>query len=163
MQHSNSRKIALAALIGAISLPCFAAESAAQSGAQSVDAAWVEAMQANDIEAVMKVYAQDAVAWFPDEKEARGDTAIRAAYQGLLSANTVVAASESDTSYRTMGKTSIGWGKFSLTLKPKAGGAPVVMVGRFSEVVERRDGHWVYIVDHASAEPAMAMAEPAKQ
>jgi ketosteroid isomerase-like protein len=157
MHHPSSRKIALAALIGAVSLPSFAA----QTGAQSADSAWVKAMQANDIDAVMKIYAQDAVAWFPNEKEARGDAAIRAAYEGLLSANTVVAASESDTSYRTMGNVSVGWGKFSLTLKPKAGGDPVVMVGRFSEVVERRNEHWVYIVDHASAEPAMA--EPAKQ
>jgi len=157
MRHPLSRKFALAAVIGAISLPSFAA----QTSVQSLDAAWASAMQANDIEAVMKIYAHDAVAWFPNEKEARGDAAIRAAYQDLLSANTVLAASESDASYRRMGNVSAGWGKFSLTLQPKAGGNPIVMSGRFSEVAERRNGHWVYIVDHASAEPALA--EPAKQ
>ena len=157
MHYQFGRKFALAVVIGAISLPSFAT----QAGVESLDTAWVSAMQANDIEAVTKIYAPDAVAWFPDEKEARGEVAIRSAYQGLLSANTVLAASESDTSYRTMGKISVGWGKFSLTLQPKAGGNPIVMSGRFSEVAELRKGHWVYIVDHASAEPAMA--EPAKQ
>ena len=50
--------------------------------------------------------------------------------------------------------TSVAWGRFSLTLVPKAGGDPVVMTGRFTEAAERRAGTWVYIVDHASAEPA---------
>jgi len=152
MRHPSIRNTALAVLIGAFSLSSFAMAT----GTQSVDAAWAKAMQANDIDAVMKIYAPDAVAWFPDRKEARGDAAIRATYQDLLSANTVVTASVSDTGYRKMGKTSVGWGKFSMTLQPKAGGNPVVMVGRFTEVAERRNGHWVYVVDHASAEPAAA-------
>jgi ketosteroid isomerase-like protein len=154
MRYPTTRKIILAAVIGAVSLPALAS----QSGTQSVDDAWAKAMQANDIDAVMNNYAADALAWFPNEKQARGDAAIRAAYQDLLAANTVTAASTSDTHYRMMGKTSVGWGKFSMTLQPKAGGAPVVMVGRFTEVAERRHGHWVYIVDHASAEPTEVAA-----
>lgn len=152
MRCPSIRNTVLAGFIFALALPVFAKEG----GAHSVDDAWAKAMQANDIDAVMKVYATDAVAWFPNEKEARGEAAIRAAYKDLLAANTVVAASASDASYRMVGKVSVGWGKFSLTLQPKAGGAQVVMTGRFTEVTERRNGHWVYVVDHASAEPAAA-------
>jgi uncharacterized protein (TIGR02246 family) len=127
---------------------------AAESGAQIVDAAWIAAVKANDIDAVMKCYAPDAIMWLPNAPTARGAKAIRASYEGLLSANTVKDASLSEVTYRTLGKASVAWGKFSLTLAPKAGGDPVVMTGRFTEVAERRAGRWVYVVDHASAEPA---------
>jgi uncharacterized protein (TIGR02246 family) len=142
------RRTILAVSLLACSLPCFA------GGVQSVEAAWLKAIQANDAEALAKLYADDAVAWFPNEKEARGRAAILAEYQGLLGANTVTAASLSDTSHHTMGKASVGWGHFSLTLQPKAGGAPMVMAGRFTDVAELRGGHWRYVADHASAEPA---------
>jgi ketosteroid isomerase-like protein len=150
MRYLFLRVTALAFLTVAFSLPCVAAET----GAQSVDALWVKAMKANDLEAVLKTYAPDAVVWLPQAKEARGEMAIRSAYEGMLSANIVKEVVLSETGYRTMGKISVGWGKFSLTLAPKSGGSPVVMMGRFTDIVERRGGRWVYIVDHASAEPA---------
>ena len=137
-----------------VALAMTARSYAAESGAQIVDAAWIAAVKANDLDAVMKCYAPDAVMWLPNAPSARGAKAIRAAYEGLLSANTVKDATLSDVTYRTVGNTSVAWGRFSLTLAPKAGGDPVVMTGRFTEAAERRGGRWVYIVDHASAEPA---------
>jgi uncharacterized protein (TIGR02246 family) len=150
MRYLSLRIAALVLLIVTFSLPCRAAET----GAQSVDSSWTKAMRANDLEAVLKTYAPDAVAWLPQVKEARGEKAIRSAYEGLLSANTVKEVVLSETGYRTMGKVSVGWGRFSLTLSPKSGGSPVVMTGRFTDIAEQRGGRWVYIVDHASAEPA---------
>ncbi|MCA1582638.1 MAG: hypothetical protein LC796_14850 [Acidobacteria bacterium] len=76
----------------------------------TVDEAWAAAMKANDLDAVMRCYAPDAVAWLPD------------------------------------------------TLVPKASGKAVTMSGRFSEVAEKRNGRWVYVLDHASAEPAPSAA-----
>jgi uncharacterized protein (TIGR02246 family) len=150
MRYLSLRITALVLLIVTFSLPCHAAET----GAQSVDSSWTKAMRANDLEAVLKTYAPDAVAWLPQVKEARGEKAIRSAYERLLAANTVKEVVLSETGYRTMGKVSVGWGRFSLTLVPKSGGSPVVMTGRFTDIAEQRGGRWVYIVDHASAEPA---------
>ena len=150
MRYLSLRVTALAFLIVTFSL----AGRAAETGAQAVDSSWLKAMKANDLEAVMKTYAADAVVWLPGIKEARGEKEIRSAFEGLLSANTVKEVVLSDTGYRTMGKVSVGWGRFSLTLAPKAGGSPVVMTGRYTDIAERRGGRWVYIVDHASAEPA---------
>ncbi len=148
--HSLSLRLAAVAVLMIVcALPCRAAEI----GAQAVDAAWVKAMNANNLNAVMKCYAPDAVGWLPGMREARGEKAIRAAYQALLSANTVKDAALLDTKYKAMGNVAVGWGKYSFTLIPKAGGPPVVMTGRFNEVAERRAGKWLYIVDHASAEP----------
>ena len=150
MRYSLLGITALAFLMVAFSLPCRAAET----GAQSVDSSWIKAMKANDLEAVLKTYASDAVVWLPQVKEARGEKAIRSVYEGLLSANTVTEVTLSETGYRTMGKVSVGWGRFSLTLAPKSGGSPVVMTGRYTDIAEQRGGRWVYVVDHASAEPA---------
>ena len=150
MRYPLLRVAALAFLIVTFSLPCRAAET----GAQAVDSSWIKAMRANDLEAVLKTYAADAVVWLPEIKEARGEKEIRSAFEGLLSANTVKEVVLSETGYRTIGKVSAGWGRFSLTLAPKSGGTPVVMTGRYTDIAERRGGRWVYIVDHASAEPA---------
>ena len=150
MRYVLLRVTALAFLIVTFSLPCRAAET----GAQAVDSSWIKAMKANDLEAVLKTYAPDAVVWLPQVKEARGEKEIRSAYEGLLSANTVKDVVLSETGYRTIGKVSVGWGRFSLTLAPKSGGTPVVMTGRYTDIAERRGGRWVYVVDHASAEPA---------
>jgi ketosteroid isomerase-like protein len=127
--------------------------AAAETGAQAVDAAWKKAVLANDVEAIVKTYAKDAVAWLPDMSEARGEAAIRAAYQGMLDANTAKDVKLTDTHYKTVGNASIGWGRFSLTLVPKKGGNPIVLTGRFMDMAEKRDGKWVYVVDHASNEP----------
>ena len=150
MRYLSLPVTALALLIVTFSLPCRAAET----GAQAVDSSWIKAMKANDLEAVLKTYAADAVAWLPEVKEARGEKEIRSAFEGLLSANTVKEVVLSETGYRTIGKVSVGWGRFSLTLEPKSGGNPVVMTGRYTDIAERRGGRWVYVVDHASAEPA---------
>lgn len=155
MSGSRLGLCSLLLLLLAFAAPAFAAEE----GLQAVDSAWVTAMKANDVEAVMRTYATDAVAWLPDEREARGSVAIRASYVGLLAAYTVNDAAVSTDEYRTVGDSSVGWGTYTLTLTPKAGGAPVVMTGRFSAVAERRDGRWVYVVDHASAEPPPAASE----
>ena len=132
------------------------ASAAAETGAQAVDNAWVKAMKANDLEAVLKTYAPDATAWLPGVKESRGQQAIRAAYEGMLSANTVQNVLLSDTHYKSVGDTSVGWGRFVLTLAPKAGGEPVVLTGQFTAVAQRIGGRWVYIVDHASTVPPPA-------
>jgi uncharacterized protein (TIGR02246 family) len=138
--------------------------AAKASGAQAVDEAWMKAIQANDLDAVVACYAPDAVLWGPGDPEAKGGKAIREAYAALLKDNTVKGATLSDGHYRTFGKTSVGWGHYSLTLAPKAGGAPVTMTGRFIDVAEERGGKWVYVADHGSAEPPPpAPAAPAKK
>jgi len=132
------------------------------SGSQAADEAWTKAVLANDLDAAVACYAPDAVLWTPGDPEAKGEKAIRAAYANLFKDNTVKDAKLSDAHYKTFGKTSVGWGHYSLTLAPKAGGAPVTMTGRFTDVTVEKDGKWVYIADHASAEPPPPAA-PAKK
>ena len=99
---------------------------AAPSGAQAVDEAWRKAITANDLDGIMAVYA----------------------------ANTITGATFANTHYQTSGDLSVGWGDFTLSLSPKAGGNPVTMSGRFSVIARNEGGTWLYVVDHASAQPA---------
>ena len=129
---------------------------AADDGAKATDAAWMKAMKANDIEAVLACYAPEAVMWFPNAPEARGSKAIRDIYAGYFDAYTVSTVMIANSAYETSGDLSAGWGSFLLTLQPKKGGDPVVMKGRFTDVAKRVGGKWLYVADHASATPPPA-------
>ena len=146
-----SRPLILALLFSSVS---FSTAWAAPAGAQAVDEAWRKAITANDLDGIMAVYAADAVMWLPDAPEAKGREAIRKSYVALLAANTMTGATFANTHYQTSGDLSVGWGDFTLSLSPKAGGTPVTMSGRFSVIARNENGTWVYVVDHASAQPA---------
>jgi uncharacterized protein (TIGR02246 family) len=128
----------------ALAVPAMAAEH----GAQIVDQAWVKAMKANDLEATMALYAPDAVAYFPDG-DFKGKEAIRKSWTDFLAAFTVKEVTSQGT-YETTGDTSLGWGYWTLTVVPKAGGEAIPMKGRATVVVKKIGGKWLYTVDHAS-------------
>ena len=121
---------------------------AAEHGAQLVDQGWVKAIKANDLEATVALYAPEAVAYFPDG-EYNGKDAIRKSWTDFLAAFTVKDAT-SEATYDTTGDTSVGWGHWTLTVVPKAGGEPIAMKGRATVVVKKIGGKWLYVVDHAS-------------
>jgi ketosteroid isomerase-like protein len=139
---------ALACVFGSI-----CAAEAQERGAKAIDAAWLKAIKANDLEALVACYAPDAVLWLPGAPEARGAKTIRDAYAGMLAVNTVTDATIVNAVYQTSGDLSAGWGNFTLSLKPKNGGAPVVMKGRFIDVAKKVGGKWAYVSDHASSDP----------
>ena len=139
-----------------LSALAFASAALAADGPEALDAAWMKAMKAGDANAIAACYAADAVLWMPGDQEARGAKAIHDLYAGLLGTYTVASVSLTDTHYETVQNTGMAWGHFMMTLQPKAGGAPTVMGGRFSSVARKIDGKWVYVVDHASADPPPA-------
>ena len=135
---------------------CAVAARGAGHGVQEVDAAWMKAMKANDIDAVVACYAPDAVMWFPEAPEARGTKAIREIYAGYFDAYTLTDVTLPSASYESSGDLSAGWGNYVMTLQPKKGGDPVVLKGRFTGVAKRSGGKWWYVSDHASPDPAPA-------
>lgn len=48
------------------------------------------------------------------------------------------------------------WGTFKIAMVSKADGKSVTERGRFKVVTRKLDGHWMYVVDHASDDPAPA-------
>jgi uncharacterized protein (TIGR02246 family) len=141
------------ALVVAAAIGFVSAAAAEESGTKAVDAAWMKAMKANDIDAVLACYAPDAVMWFPEAPEARGSAAIRNIYAGYFAAYTVSDVTLPNTAYQTSGDLSAGWGDYVMTLMPKKGGDSVVLKGRFTGVSKKIGGKWVYVSDHASPTP----------
>jgi len=153
-RRNLARLLAVLTLASA-AMPLAAADSTIDF-ADSVGAAWVKAVKAGDLDAVVRLYAADAVAWFPDEAQHNGAAAIRESYKTLFDTFTVVDAALTNDHHLGDATHRTNWGNFALTLKQKADGKLVQMSGRYTDVQEKRSGHWLYVVDHASAEPAPA-------
>jgi uncharacterized protein (TIGR02246 family) len=137
-------------LIAVLAVGVHVSALAAEHGVKMVDAAWMRAANANDLEAMMACYADNAVLYPPDSMEAKGKDAIRESFRGMLAAFTIREARIVSATYETRGDISTGWGRFVLTLVPKAGGEPMAMEGRFTEVAQKKGNRWYYIADHAS-------------
>jgi len=60
-----------------------AAPAYAQDGAKGVDEAWIGAVKAGNVDAVVALYAPDAVLYPPDALEARGTAATPADSSGI--------------------------------------------------------------------------------
>ena len=119
-------------------------------GTKTLDAAWLKAAKAGDVEGLVKLYAPDAVTYMPDEMKAKGTAQIRESFGKFLGANTVRDMTMNYDYTTTSGNLSVASGHFSMTVEPKAGGAAQTMEGRFTSVAVRKGGKWMYVVDHAS-------------
>jgi len=119
-------------------------------GAKDLDTAWIKAVKAGDADAMSKLYAPDASLYMPDEMEAKGREAIKASFTKFLEANTVREMTLAYNPLFSSGDLSVSSGRFTMTVVPKAGGAPQTMEGRFSSVAMKKGGKWMYVVDHAS-------------
>ena len=127
---------------------------AAKDGPESVAQAWKAAMAAGDIDALVACYANDAIGWFPDAPPAKGKEAIREMFAPMLRTNHVK-VDFANTHYHMCGDDmAVGWGEYTITVTPKAGGDGTTVTGRFSEALKKEGGRWVYAMDHASANPA---------
>lgn len=145
-----------------------AAEAAPEAEIKAIDGKFMEAFNKEDIEAVVALYASDAVLMTPDGPEmwCRGHEGIRKAFAdffaGCDSPNLVL----HDATYRVAGNLGYGIGLFDLSHKDAKTGELAQIKGRFLSVLEKRTGKWVYVVDHASVPmppgPEAAAAEQPK-
>jgi uncharacterized protein (TIGR02246 family) len=124
--------------------------AASADGVKGVDEAWVAAAKKGDVDAIVALYAADAVYYPPEEQELRGTTAIRKSYTDWFAAMTITDA-RIDSTYATSGDLSVGWGTATVTMQPKAGGAPQTLTVRVTAAAKLINGKWQYIADHASA------------
>ena len=123
---------------------------AGESPAKALDSRFLKAFNANDLEAIVACYADDAVIYPPDTFMAKGKEAIRGSFREFLNQFKISNATISDATYLDMGDRSVGWGIVEFTMTPSAGGEAMPKKGRFTSVSEKRNGKWVFISDHAS-------------
>jgi ketosteroid isomerase-like protein len=103
-------------------LVLFVDATSAQSvdGVKGLDKAWVAAAKKGDVEAIVALYAPDAVYHLPDSFELRGAAAIRKSYTDWFAAMTIPDATF-DTTYTTSGDLSLGFGTVTVTMQPQGG------------------------------------------
>jgi uncharacterized protein (TIGR02246 family) len=144
--------IAAAMLLCVFALPGYAADS----GTDQANACWRKAFLASNADATAACYATDAIMWPPGGSMAEGNQAIRDSYAKFFADNKVTNVELKPLGGKTVGADSFGWGTYSITYTPKAGGTPKSETGRYTELARQVGGHWVYVVDHASNEPPPA-------
>ena len=113
--------------------------------------AWVAAFKAEDWDALVDQYAEDAVLLAPDENAVTGHEAIRAYY-----------GSDEDTSNEVFRTVSMGGdsnivyaqGEFSFTIQT-GNEEPVEALGKYMEIWQKQDdGNWLITHDIFNANPA---------
>jgi ketosteroid isomerase-like protein len=119
--------------------------------AKNLDQRFAEAFRKEDLEGVMATYWNDPdVVMLPaGAMSAKGYDAIKASYKAFFDGTNVKAFQLKDQNYAVHGDVVIGWGFFSLTTVPSIG-PEVKLDGRYTEVIAKRKGKWVYILDHPS-------------
>lgn len=120
-----------------------------QSGLSAPVKNWVRAVENGDEQAITRMNSDVTVAYVPDAMALKGRTAIAAAYSAMFAKFTAQVTID-DSHFIETGGLIHSWGLYTLTLTPKAGGAPIVMNGRFSDIAVRIGEDWQYVMDHAS-------------
>ncbi|MGQ5524580.1 YybH family protein [Chitinimonas sp. PSY-7] len=111
--------------------------------------AWSSAVESGDTAALARMNPASTVVFAPDQMVVRGTQNIIVGYSGMFKKyKTRVAIS--DAHYIESDNLVHSWGLYNLRLEPLAGGEPVLVNGRFSDIATRVNGEWQYIVDHAS-------------
>lgn len=143
---------ALLALAGCASAPEKPAPEAMVASADALDAAFAEAFNKGDVDALDALYwnSADVVSFPPDLMEARGIAAIREANAKSVASLRGAQLTLVESHNIPVGEAVVGWGRFRLSVP----GVPAPVEGRYTDVKAERDGKWVYIVDHASSPQA---------
>jgi len=120
------------------------------AGAKALDQQFVTAYKKGDVDGVMAAYwnSPELVSYPPDAMETRG---WRATKENLIHFFATVPGPDlelTEVNYKVAGDVVLSWGKWRLTLATPGG--ETALEGRYTDVKAKRDGKWVYILDHAS-------------
>lgn len=129
------------------------------AAAKALDAKFFNAMNTENLDSVMGCYwnSPDLVVYPPGETEKKGWDAVKKSFAGFFYGMDGAKHELTETNYKVQGDAVICWGKLKMYVpRPDSTAAPMVMEGRYMDMVVNKDGNWVYVVDHAS----VAMAPP---
>lgn len=104
---------------------------------------FLEAMRANDADALMAELADDVVFYPPNQAPARGKAAVRSWYEGAIAEATTEGIEVSDRNLVVAGDWGIEQGKYVWKLAPAGGGDWFTATGHFMAIWHREtDGAW---------------------
>jgi len=122
------------------------------AGAKALDQRFIDAYNQGDLDAMMENYwkSPDVVLFDPGSMENRGWNAIRESMQATFSSMPGGKMEMTESHYIVAGEMVIGWGRWTWSGQ-MPDGSSMTMEGRYTDVKAKRNGKWVYILDHASA------------
>ncbi|ODP35720.1 hypothetical protein A9762_01640 [Pandoraea sp. ISTKB] len=119
------------------------------SGPSAAVQAWKSALEAGDTKAIAQMHSPSTVLYSADSSVTRGVDEIMRGYRALYEKYRPTVEIR-DAGWVRQGELLNSWGQFVMTLTPLAGGEPIRVDGRFSDVAIWTNGHWQYVMDHAS-------------
>jgi ketosteroid isomerase-like protein len=133
--------------------------------AQAVDRQFVKTFSRGDLDGLMDLYwnSPDLVVYPPNAMEAHGWDQVKAGYAELFRTMPGVKLEIHDSQYHVQGDVVLGNGLWTMTMAspPDSSGPPQQLFGRYTEVIGRRDGKWVYMIDHPSTPLQQPTTQPA--
>lgn len=119
--------------------------------AKKVDANFKKAFTQEDVDGLMELYWNDpAVVMVPmGGAIITGPDGIRKEFQDFFDGTNVKGFDFGEQNYAVVGDSVLGWGTFKVVTDPSLGPSATIE-GRYSEVISKRDGKWVYVHDNAS-------------
>jgi len=143
------RTMMLTVALAVCCLPGRASADAAADG-RAVSDAFAKAVAAGDVPAIVALYRDDAsVIWPGQGEEAKGKAAIEALAKKLVAEKNGTIALKSQESTPLGDGYIVNVGRWENTVTTPAGKTQTVVI-RTSEVLQKTDGKWLYLVDHAS-------------
>lgn len=111
---------------------------------------WAAAFTKGDLDALMRLYDDDAQLWGTSSSQLRkGARAIRQYYAQLLKAFPGIRISLRETNPRVYGDAGVSSGSYTMR-RVGANGKVVVTSARFTMTYVRRDGQWLIVDQHSS-------------
>lgn len=134
------------------------------AAAKALDQQFATAYNNGDVDGVMATYwnSPDLVSFPPGTMEARGWQAVKDDLAQFLASAPGLKLELLEANYKVVGEVVLGYGKWRATI-PAGGDNPVVLNGRYSDVHAKRNGKWVYIMDHASVPLPPAEKSPTEK
>jgi len=108
---------------------------------------FLAAMQANDPDALMKELGEDVSFMPPNEEPVVGKAATRGWYEGVVSQMETTSLQVSDRKVVVEGDAAMEVGRYTWSLKPRAGGDALTVRGHFCAGWRRRGDGWEVVWD----------------
>jgi ketosteroid isomerase-like protein len=117
--------------------------------AAALDKAWLDAYNNKNVDAIMALYwnSPDLLSFPPGEMEIRGWENVKQGFVKEFAGANDGRLEMIESNNKAVGDAVIGWGKWRFTMSSMQ----IDVTGRYSDVKAKRDGKWVFIMDHASA------------
>ena len=146
--HARFHRLA-GSLSGAIMIGILPAQAAPDSPA-ALSEAFCAAVVAEDMATMAALYTDDADSYGPGGDIVSGAAAIAASWAPFFDGFDNLTCALDEAGNLVDGETAATWGLWTMTGVPPGGGEPIVMKGRYTDIMVKFEDGWRYRVDHAS-------------